>query len=229
MLPEDKYQTGEPAGPVDITDEGIIISEDTRRENRIPPNQVRTRKWPVLQAGVIPVIEPQEWSLEVFGLVDHPFKLDWAQYRELPRVRVFSDFHCVTRWSRLSNLWEGVSTQEIARRAGVQPEARFVIAHAYDDNWSTNLPLEHFLSPDSLLVDLHDGSSLSADHGGPVRLIVPLLYAWKSAKWLKGIEFVSEDRPGYWERAGYHHHGDPWREERFEDEAPPGYSENVDF
>ncbi|MCA9040934.1 MAG: sulfite oxidase-like oxidoreductase [Planctomycetaceae bacterium] len=229
MLQDDKYQSGEPPVPEDVLDDGIIISEDTRRANRIPPNQVRTRKWPVLQAGVIPVIEPADWSLEVFGLVEHPFKLNWAEYRELPRVKVFSDFHCVTRWSRLGNLWEGVSTSEIARRAGLKPEAKFVIAHAFDEGWSTNLPLDEFLSPDSLLCDLHEGAPLSADHGGPVRLVVPLLYAWKSAKWLKGIEFVSEDRPGHWEGVGYHHHGDPWKEERFEGEQPESYTENLDF
>ncbi|QDU81432.1 TMAO/DMSO reductase [Polystyrenella longa] len=227
MLQDDKYQAGEPALPEEISDAEIIISSDTRRENRIPPNQVRTRKWPVLQAGVIPVIEPESWSLEVTGLVEHPFQLNWAQFKEMSRVRVFSDFHCVTRWSRLGNVWEGVSTAEIAQRAGIRPEAKFVVAHAFDDSWSTNLPLEQFLSPDALLVDLHDGEPLTADHGAPVRLVVPLLYAWKSAKWLKGIEFVAEDKPGYWERVGYHHHGDPWKEERFEGDQPDSYSDNA--
>ncbi|MEZ6048065.1 MAG: sulfite oxidase-like oxidoreductase [Planctomycetaceae bacterium] len=229
MFPDDKYQKGEPATPQEISDPEIIISSDTRRENRIPPGQVRTRKWPVLQAGLIPEISTEEWSLEVFGLVEKPFRLNWKQFQELPRVKVFSDFHCVTRWSRLGNLWEGVSTQEIAQRAEIKPEAKYVIAHGFDNNWSTNLPLEEFLSPDSLLVDLHEGAPLNADHGGPVRLVVPLLYAWKSAKWLKAIEFVAADSPGYWERVGYHNHGDPWTEERFNDGQPDSYTENLDF
>ncbi|MCA9019937.1 MAG: molybdopterin-dependent oxidoreductase, partial [Planctomycetaceae bacterium] len=140
----------------------------------------------------------------------------------------------VTRWSRLGNLWEGVSAQEIMRRAGVHPDARYVVATGYDGDWTTNLPLKDFQSDDVLLCDLHDGDPLIPDHGGPVRLIVPLLYAWKSAKWLKRIDFLAEDAPGYWERCGYHHHGDPWvvdennpDGERFEDpdQIPPGFYE----
>lgn len=227
MQPDEKYQNGEPPGSVGLP-EDVIISPDTRRENRLPPNQSRTRKWPVLQAGMIPAISKEEWSLTVFGMVDRPFALNWQQLQELPRVKIFADFHCVTQWSRLGNLWEGVSTREIAERAGVHPEAKYVIAHGYDAGWTTNLPLEEFLAEDALVCDLHEEERLDADHGGPVRLIVPLLYAWKSAKWLKGIEFVAEDQPGYWERVGYHHLGDPWKEQRFEGEQPKSYSQPED-
>jgi len=205
----EKYQTGDPRPPEAIGPD-IIISPDTRRANRIPPGQVRTRKWPVLQYGRVPQIDPQDWQLEVRGLVERPLKLNWEQFQALPRVKVYSDFHCVTRWSRLDNVWEGVSTRYLLQTAGVLPTARFVILHGYDDGWTTNLPLADFLADDALLCDRHDGELLNADHGGPVRAIVPQLYAWKSAKWLKAIELVAQDQPGLWERMGYHDHGDPW-------------------
>ena len=150
------------------------------------------------------------WKLEIGGLVERPLSFTWDEFQKLPRVKVFSDFHCVTRWSRLGNLWEGVSVQEIMGRAGIQPDAKFVVVTGYDWGWTTNLPLADFLTDDALFVDLHDGEPLSADHGGPVRLVVPRLYAWKSAKWVRRVELVAEDRPGYWEQAGYHNHGDPW-------------------
>lgn len=222
-MDDPKYQTGEPPNP-NSSDDDIIVSSDTLRSERIPPGQSRTRKWPVLQAGSIPQVLKSEWSLEVKGLVDRPMIWNWDQFQELPRVKVFSDFHCVTQWSRLGNIWEGVSTKTIAELVGIQPEAKFVIAEGYDRGWTTNLPLDRFLAEDALLCDLHDGEPLTADHGAPVRLIVPLLYAWKSAKWLKSLEFVAEDQPGYWEQGGYHNEGDPWREQRFaSDDIPPGF------
>ncbi len=222
-MQEPKYQAGEAPEPRGLP-EDVIISPDTCRENRVPPNQARTRKWPVLQAGPVMEIASEDWRLKVNGLVDHPLELTWDEFRALPRVKVFSDFHCVTRWSRLGNLWEGVSTRVIAELAGVRPEAKYVLPGAYDQGWTTNLPLADFLAEDALLCDTHDGAPLDADHGAPVRLIVPLLYAWKSAKWLRSLTFSEEDIPGYWEQAGYHNHGDPWLEERFgSDSIPPGY------
>ena len=128
---------------------------------------------------------------------------------------MFADFHCVTQWSRLGNLWEGVSVRHLMDLAGVQPAAKFVIPTGYDAGWTTNLPLADFVADDALVADLHDGEPLDADHGGPVRLMIPQLYAWKSAKWLKSLELVAEDQAGYWEQGGYHMHGDPWTEERF--------------
>lgn len=204
-----KYQEGEPRRPQELPEE-VIVSSDTHRENRIPPGQVRTRKWPVLHFGTTPQIAMDQWRLLVGGLVDRPLIFTWSQFQELPRVKVYSDFHCVTRWSRLDNVWEGVSTREIADRAGVQAQAKHVILHGYDKPWTTNLALADFLGDDCLLADTHDGEPISADHGWPLRLIVPRLYAWKSAKWVGIVEFTAEDRPGYWERGGYHNHGDPW-------------------
>jgi DMSO/TMAO reductase YedYZ molybdopterin-dependent catalytic subunit len=131
-------------------------------------------------------------------------------------VKVFADFHCVTRWSRLGNLWEGVSLRELVDRAGgILPKARFVTIYGYDYGWTTNLPVEDLLVADALVALIHDREPLSTNHGGPARLIVPQLYAWKSAKWLAGLEFTENDRAGFWERNGYHMRGDPWKEERF--------------
>jgi DMSO/TMAO reductase YedYZ molybdopterin-dependent catalytic subunit len=209
-----KYQTGDPPAPGELP-QGVIVSPDARRASRIPPGQSRTRKWPVLDAFGTPQLEPANWRLQVFGLVERPLTFTLAEIRTLPRVRVFADFHCVTRWSRLGNLWEGVSTRELLDRANVQPEAKYVVCHGCDNGWTTNLPLADFLAEDALLADIHDGQPISAEHGGPVRGIVPRLYAWKSAKWICGIELLADDRPGYWEINGYHLHGDPWTEERF--------------
>jgi DMSO/TMAO reductase YedYZ molybdopterin-dependent catalytic subunit len=224
------YQAGEPIRPDNLSPD-VIISPDTRRTNRIPPGQSRTRKWPVLHASSVPHVELDNWRLEVFGLVENPLSFTWDEFQALPRVKVFSDFHCVTRWSRLGNVWEGVSVREILSRARPKPEAQFVVAGGYDHGWTTNLPLADFQSEDALIADTHDGRPIVPDHGGPVRLIVPLLYAWKSAKWLKSIELVATDQPGYWEQGGYHNHGDPWAQnanhpdgERFQNpnDPPPG-------
>jgi DMSO/TMAO reductase YedYZ molybdopterin-dependent catalytic subunit len=214
----DKYQPGEPPRPEDIPP-GAIVSPDTRRADRIPPGQTRTRKWPVLQYDRIPEITTDRWRLEVMGLVEQPLRFTWDEFRALPRVKVFADFHCVTRWSRLGNVWEGVSVKTVLDLAGVKPEARYLIATGYDDGWTTNMPLADFAQEDVLIADTHDGQPLSFDHGGPVRLIVPRLYAWKSAKWLKGLTLLDHDEPGLWEQAGYHNHGDPWVQNR---EYPDG-------
>jgi len=214
MQDGDKLQ-GERIKTAEDIGAGVIVSSDTRRTDRLPPNQARTRKWPVLDAHGPPQIDLGAWSLGVSGLVKFDLTFDGKQFRELPRVKVFADMHCVTRWSRLGNVWEGVAATEILTRAEALPEARFVVVHGYDDGFTTNLPLEAFASEDVLLADTHDGQPISLEHGGPLRLVVPRLYAWKSAKWVKRVELVSEDEPGFWERAGYHDVGDPWKEERF--------------
>ena len=216
MSDDPKYQSGDPLTPAEV-DPSIVVSPDTRRGERIPPGQSRTRKWPVLDAFGAPSFDLTRWKLRISGLVERPLELSLEELKSLPRVKVFADFHCVTRWSRLGNIWEGVSTQELLRRSGVEPRARFVICHAYDNGWTTNLPLADFLADDALLADTHDGQPISLEHGGPVRGIVPRLYAWKSAKWICGIELVEHDRAGYWERGGYHLRGDPWQEQRFDD------------
>jgi DMSO/TMAO reductase YedYZ molybdopterin-dependent catalytic subunit len=209
MQDDPKYQPEEPPSPADL-DPAIIVSPDTRRANRVPPGQSRTRKWPVLDAWGPPQFDPAAWKLKIWGLVNQPLEFSLAEFQLLARVKVFADFHCVTRWSRLGNVWEGVSTKDLLGRAGVDPRARFVICHAYDNGWTTNLPLSEFLADDALLADVHDGEPISLEHGGPVRGLVPRLYAWKSAKWICGIELSATDRAGYWERGGYHMRGDPW-------------------
>ncbi len=209
-----KEQSNEIPAPGDAPP-GSIVSPDTFRPQRIPPGQSRTKKWPVLDAGGPPRIDPGAWKLSVRGMVGEPVEWNWREFTQLPRVRVFADFHCVTRWSRLGNVWEGVSTREIlARAGGPRPEAAFVLAHGFDEGFSTNVPLADFLAEDALVAITHDGEPLSEDHGGPARLIVPRLYAWKSAKWLESIELLQRDQAGFWESCGYHMHGDPWEEQR---------------
>jgi DMSO/TMAO reductase YedYZ molybdopterin-dependent catalytic subunit len=196
--------------------EGVIISPDTRRQDRIPPRQSRTLKWPVLDASGTPKIDLSKWTFTVHGLVGNPVTWNWDEFQSLPRVKVFADFHCVTRWSRLGNLWEGPSIKAIAERAGgISPNAKFVLVYGHDYGWTTNLPIDHLLAEDALVAITHDGEALSPDHGGPARLIVPQLYAWKSAKWVAGLEFRETDKGGYWEEGGYHMRGDPWLEERY--------------
>ena len=187
-----------------------------RQEPRLPPGQVKTDKWPVLHYGSVPKVDLSRWDLRVHGLVEHPQKWSWDEFRALPRVQVRSDIHCVTRWSRYDNLWEGVSVREVLRRAGVKPEARFVVIHA-EGGFTTNLPIAELDHDDVLLADRHDGEELTPEHGWPLRLVVPRRYFWKSAKWVRALEIVADDRPGFWERNGYHNEADPWKEERFSD------------
>jgi DMSO/TMAO reductase YedYZ molybdopterin-dependent catalytic subunit len=213
MSSELEYQTGEPPIAANVPS-GTIVSPDTLRSNRIPPGQTRTRKWPVLHAGRVPVVDTKTWDLRVWGLVEREVRWNWEEFNALPMVQVFSDFHCVTHWSRLGNLWTGVSVREVMRHAPPLPDARYVLVHA-EDGWTTNMPLQHFLAEDALFVTTHDGRPLHPDHGGPVRLVVPQLYAWKSAKWVRGVELLARDQAGFWERGGYHMRGDPWTEERY--------------
>jgi DMSO/TMAO reductase YedYZ molybdopterin-dependent catalytic subunit len=195
---------------------GVIVSPDTRRANRIPPGQSRTKKWPILDTSGVPPITLERWKFSMGGLVAHPIEWDWREFQQLDRVKVFADFHCVTRWSRLGNTWEGVSTRQLLELAGgALPEAEYVLARGYDAGFTTNLPLGDFLAEDALVAFLHDGQPLTEEHGWPARLIVPRLYAWKSAKWIAGLELLDRDKAGFWERNGYHMHGDPWKEERF--------------
>ncbi len=195
---------------------GVIVSPDTRRANRVPPGQSRTRKWPILDTSGAPPISLGGSKFSIGGLAANPKEWNWQQFEQLPHVKVFADFHCVTRWSRLGNIWEGVSTRKLLELAGgALAGAEYVLARGYDAGFSTNLPLADFLAEDALVAFLHDGQPLTEEHGWPARLIVPQLYAWKSAKWIAGVELLSRDKAGFWERNGYHMHGDPWKEERF--------------
>jgi len=194
--------------------QNMVISPDTIRKNRIPPGQHLARQWPVLHYGRVPKIETSNWSLRIFGEVIREITLNFDKFMSLPRTKVFSDIHCVTTWSLLDNTWEGVSTADIRSQVELQPDVAYVIVHAYG-GFSTNLTLSDFLERDVLLAVKRNNEPLQSDHGGPVRLVVPRLYFWKSAKWVNGIEFAKEDRPGFWESNGYHNHGDPWKEERY--------------
>ncbi|HEU4596645.1 MAG TPA: sulfite oxidase-like oxidoreductase [Pyrinomonadaceae bacterium] len=211
LLKDPFYQQGEPRRAEEFEGGDVIVSPDTRRANRVPPGQTRTRKWPVLDAHGTPDVDLEAWEFEVGGLVEKRLKWSLDEFMQLPAVRVFADFHCVTRWSRLDNVWSGVSTREVARLAGVKPEAKFVSVAAHDYGWTTNLPLEYFLAEDSLFAWSNDGQPIPPEHGGPVRLVVPQLYAWKSAKWVKAVRFLAEDEAGFWEEGGYHMRGNPWQ------------------
>jgi len=192
----------------------MIVSPDTKRENRIPQGQHLLERWPVLHHGSVPEFDEKTWNFKITGLVEKELVLDFDGFMSLPRVEVFSDIHCVTRWSRLDNTWEGVSTGEIKKLVDVLPEARFVRVYGAG-GFSTNLSIQDFFSEDVLFATKHDGKDLSAEHGAPLRLVVPRLYFRKSAKWATGVEFMAEDRPGFWESGGYHMHGNPWKEERY--------------
>ena len=181
---------------------------------RVPAGQTLVTNFPVLDLGMQPDIPFEQWNMRVYGLVEHEIRLDWDAFRGLPQVEDVSDFHCVTRWSQLDMNWEGVRASEILALARPLSVARFVTLHSYD-GYTTNLPLEALLDEDVIVAHSVLGAPLSKSHGGPVRLVVPKRYAWKSAKWLKAIELHAEDRPGFWEVRGYHNDADPWKEERF--------------
>jgi DMSO/TMAO reductase YedYZ molybdopterin-dependent catalytic subunit len=194
----------------------------SRRENepetaRLPPGQVLTQKWPVLTYGEVPRADLQTWAFRCFGLVDEEVSWPWKGFLELPRVQVTSDIHCVTRWSRFDNRWEGVAVREILRRARVKSEAVAVMAHT-QEGYTTNIPLADLAAENALLAIKHDGQDLPPEHGGPCRLVVPKLYFWKSAKWVRSFEFLDVNAPGFWEENGYHMHADPWKDERYSDQ-----------
>jgi DMSO/TMAO reductase YedYZ molybdopterin-dependent catalytic subunit len=193
-----------------------IISLDTLRKNRVPPGQHLTDKWPVLHYGNVHTIETARWTFNIRGLVAKERSFTYQEFAALPKVEVFSDIHCVTTWSKLDNLWEGVSTAVVKDLVTIKPEAKYVMVEGAG-GFTTNLLLEDFFQEDVLFALKHDGQPISAEHGGPVRLVVPRLYFWKSAKWVTGLRFMAQDAPGFWEQAGYHMHGDPWTEERRRD------------
>jgi DMSO/TMAO reductase YedYZ molybdopterin-dependent catalytic subunit len=191
------------------------IARDLAR--RTPPGQVLTTKWPVLTYGRTPRFDPRKWSFRAFGLLEEETSFSWEELQALPRVEVACDIHCVTRWSRLDNRFEGVSVREIVRRVRPKPAAKYVMVHA-DPDYTTNLALADLVDDDVVLALRHDGQDLTPDHGGPLRLVVPKLYFWKSAKWVRGFEFLDVNPPGFWEVNGYHMHADPWAEERYSDQ-----------
>ncbi len=183
-------------------------------DHRVPPGQYLTDKFPVLSYGPAPRFNPDKWDFRVVGLIEKPLLFNYQQFRALPQTKQVSDFHCVTTWSRLDNVWEGVAVKDLMAMVKLAPSASHVVIHC-DGGYTTNLPLDAFLDEDVILAHRHDGRDLEPDHGWPLRLVVPKLYAWKSAKWLRAIEFADQDRRGFWEVRGYHNHADPWKEERY--------------
>ena len=181
---------------------------------RLPPGQKLTQGWPVLDLGIHPIINEKRFALTLDGAVANPFTLDWAGFMALPHAASVSDMHCVTAWSNYDNRWNGVASRTLIELAQPLPHARHVVFHSVD-GYTTNVQMNQFAEPDVYLVDQWNDAPISREHGGPVRVLIPRLYLWKSAKWIRRIEFTAEDRPGFWEVRGYHNNADPWMEERY--------------
>jgi len=196
--------------------EGRFLTGKTSRpdEQRLPPGQHLTKDWPTLDLGLTPEISHERWHLDVYGAIENPVFWSFREFLARAQTPVTSDIHCVTTWSRYDNQWLGLPTRELLAACQPCDSAQFVVLHSYD-GYTTNLALEDFAADDALLAHSWSGKPLTADHGGPVRLVVPHLYFWKSAKWLQAIEFLENDAPGYWEVRGYHNRGDPWAEQRY--------------
>ena len=189
---------------------------DNNRGGRVPPGQFVTEKFPVLHYGSVPAVELATWDFRVFGLVETSLTLTWDEFRALPETMLTTDIHCVTRWSKLDTTWSGVAWRDFIEAAGVRfsLDASHLMAHC-ENNFTTNLPLDVLDDPETMFAWEYEGEPLTPEHGWPLRLLVPKRYFWKSAKWIRGIEFMAGDRPGFWERNGYHMNGEYWREERF--------------
>ena len=192
----------------------LLTGEAAKPRMRLPPGQREVKNWPVLDLGLQPDVPTAAWQLSLDGLVEHKQDFTWGQFTDLPQVRLKSDIHCVTAWSRYDNEWDGVATRTIVDLVRPNSEVRHVIFHSYD-GYTTNVTLESFAAPDALLAHSWMGRPISREHGGPVRVVIPKLYFWKSAKWLRRIEFSATDQPGFWETRGYHNEADPWNEERY--------------
>lgn len=199
--------------------------QKARESNRLPPGQSLTQKFPVLHYGPVPKVNLATWDFRVFGLVEEEVTWNWEDFNKLPRTKVLMDIHCVTRWSKVDTTWEGVSVAALIEEGFIKPkpEARFVVQHCAH-NYTTNTPLELAMQPNFLLATHYDGQPLTPDHGYPLRAVVgsfadrsekSTAYFWKGGKWLRGLEFLAEDKLGFWEKAGYHNEADPWQEQRF--------------
>jgi DMSO/TMAO reductase YedYZ molybdopterin-dependent catalytic subunit len=199
--------------------EGKFLTGRTSRPDadRLPPGQHLVKNWPVLDLGQQPAVSTDTWRLEVSGLVETPLDLSWAGFQAIAQSTRVSDIHCVTTWSRYDNNWQGVSTGDLLYLAMPKPDATHVMLTSYD-GYTTNLPLADFAAEDAILATSWEGQPLTRDHGGPMRLIVPHLYFWKSAKWLRRIDLIPQDVAGFWEMNGYHMYADPWREQRYADD-----------
>ncbi|MFH1834597.1 MAG: sulfite oxidase-like oxidoreductase [Methanobacteriota archaeon] len=191
-----------------------IVSPDKLRKSRIPPGQKLSDRLPVLHYNRVPEFDLETWRFTITGLVEKERELNFKEFSSIPRIRLLADIHWVTTWSILDTVWEGVQTLEIKKLVKVKPEAKYVLVSC-DDGYTTNLSLKDFFGEDVVFTFKYAGDEIAPEHGFPVRLVVPRLYFWKSAKWASGIEFMAEDKPGFWESGGYHNRGDPWKEERY--------------
>jgi DMSO/TMAO reductase YedYZ molybdopterin-dependent catalytic subunit len=197
------------------SDEGrLLTGASADPATRLPPGQREVKNWPVLDLGIQPDVSAKTWKLEISGLVENPIAWNWAEFARQPQTDFVSDIHCVTAWSRFDNRWRGVSTRHLLDLVKPKAQAKYVVQHSYD-GYTTNVPLAYFADTDVLLAHEWEGKPISREHGGPVRLVLPKLYFWKSAKWLTKLEFAAEDKAGFWEVRGYHMRGDPWTEERY--------------
>jgi len=194
---------------------GASLTDEEKR--RVPPGQYVTEKFPVLHYGSVPRVDLATWDFKVWGEVENPLRFSWDELRTLPRRTAHTDIHCVTRWSKLDTDWEGVPIQAILELAGLKPSATHVLAHS-EQGYTANLPLRVLDDDDVMLADTYDGKPLEPEHGYPLRLFVPKRYFWKSAKWVRGLQFLDHDVRGFWERYGYNNDADPWKEERFSSE-----------
>ena len=227
--PTEPPPPGQSAGPLAAAPEPAAAAakappgaaDDRSIAARTPPGQTLTKKWPVLHHAGVPVFtDMSKWRFQIFGEADNLVSLTMEQFRALPQVTLTADFHCVTTWSKLDNTWQGVPFRAVAELARVRATAQHAMIHAYD-GYYTNVPLRWLMDSDVLFAFTHDGKPLTEEHGGPLRLVVPKLYAWKSAKWVGGIEFLNQDRRGYWEARGYHNRGEPFAEERYSYQERP--------
>lgn len=199
---------------MDDENKKVIVSSDMKRANRVPPGQRVVDTWPILHYSRVPKFDMQQWEFRIFGLVEKEIRWSWEEFRQLPVTIVHSDWHCVTTWSKLDMQWEGITARDIVSKVKINPEAKAVMVYS-NDEYSTNLLWSDFLEDDVIFAWSESGEDLAPEKGGPLRLVVPKLYAWKSAKWVSGIEFIKADKPGFWEQRGYHMRGDPWKEERY--------------
>ena len=209
----------------DLREGGIVIfgesserkklEQQMRSAGRLPPGQSLTLKWPVLHEGSVPRVDLSTWDFRIDGLVEKPVRLTWAEFNRLPQTEIHCDMHCVTRWSRFDNRFDGVPFTEVMKLVTPKPEARFAMIRG-ENGYTTNLPLADLMMPTAIFAFTHDGEPLSAEHGYPLRLLVPHLYLWKSAKWVRGFTLIAQDEPGFWEQNGYHMRGDPWKEQRYD-------------
>lgn len=193
---------------------GLTGRPPDSNQPRLPPGQRLVRDWPVLDLGIQPDVSPKTWAFSVGGLVENAIEWDWDAFMAQPQVTLTTDIHCVTTWSMYDNQWVGVSALHLLSVVKPKPEAKFVVMHSYD-GYTTNVPLAALADDDVVLAHTWQGKPITREHGGPMRAIIPKLYLWKSAKWLRHITFLAKDAPGYWEVRGYHNNGDPWTEERY--------------